>query len=199
MYLWRENLLRGLQERASASSFALSHLSDMEFEQHATMLQDKFLLLCWRKRVLRLFLAYCRQEHSELQGGSGSLLLLDKRKQQYMWAAFGKQAYQDQWSQKRSHHEADMLGGINCLQLVADATWWDWKGGSRPFFWRWAKDCLGDQKYVAELQDGMHVLYDEDALPKYPKAQSPPRNDNDREKVSAKLLKFMNRRHIVYS
>ena len=198
-YLWRENLLRGLQERASASPFALGQLSDVEFERHATVLRDKFLLPCWRRSVLRSFMAYCKEGRSESHGSNASLLRWDKNKQQYTWATFGRQVYQDQWIQTRSQREADMVGGMDCLQRVADATWWDWKGGSRPFFWRWNGERLGQAGYVTELRDGMQVLYDEHALPKYRKPQSPPRTVEDRKKVSAKLVKFMSRRYIVYS
>ena len=198
-YLWRENLLRGLQERASSSPFALGLISDLEFEQHATVLRDKFLLPCWRKNVLRSFLTYCRDRHSEQLQSSISLLRWNEAQRCYTWAPFGRQVYQDRWRQRRARYGADMAGGFDCLQRVADATWWDWKGGSRPFFWRWSKERLGNDTYVTELRDGMPVLYDEKALPNFRKAQSPPRTDEDREKVSSKLRKFINRRYIVYS
>ena len=127
------------------------------------------------------------------------MIMWDKRTKKYKWSALGKLFYQDHWQQKRTNHEADMLGGADCLQRVADATLWDWEGGSCPFFWKWTKERLGDEEYITELQDCMHVLYDARALPKYCKTQSPPRSDEDREKVSAKLLKFMARTYIVYS
>jgi len=33
--------------------------------------------------------------------------------------------------------ERDRIVGRDALHKVAQATWWDWPGGSTPFFWRW--------------------------------------------------------------
>ena len=92
-----------------------------------------------------------------------------------------------------------MEAASDCMQRGADATWWEWKGGSRPFFWRWSQDRLGGTGFEREMRDGMEVLHDPTALPSYKRSQGPPRSQLDRVKVSEKLKKFMDRRYIVFT
>jgi hypothetical protein len=59
-----------------------------------------------------------------------------------------------------SERQADLDAGRDCLQRVAAADFWDWKGGSRLFFWRWP----ADQR--AWARDGFPV-YVSGQLPSY--------------------------------
>ena len=82
---------------------------------------------------------------------------------------------------------------------MTDATWWDWKGSSRPFYWRWTRDRLGNTNYVKEIGDGTEVLYDSSHLPEYKKPQRPPKTQEDQVKVLKKLSKFIEGRFILFT
>ena len=47
----------------------------------------------------------------------------------------------------------------DCISRAADATWWTWDVGSRPFFWRWPAD------YVPQIRDGHKVWFDGEVNP----------------------------------
>ena len=190
-YMWHQNLFRGLQDMASASPFAQGLISTDEFEVKAATICDRFLLPCWRKLLLRSFVTYLRHDKEVPPGTPRAWVTWNADNRKFEWTNLGQARYVDQWQQDRAKAGVDLEAAVDCLQRGADATWWEWKGGSRPFFWRWSQDRLGGNGYEREMRDGMKVLHDPLALPSYKRAQGPPRNRLDRAKVSDKLKKFM--------
>jgi hypothetical protein len=55
----------------------------------------------------------------------------------YAWLTPGRKAYctwlhGSPWS---GNQDVDI--GRECVQQISDCSWWNWDGGSTPFFWRW--------------------------------------------------------------
>jgi len=65
----------------------------------------------------------------------------------------------------------DRLAGLECIIRGANSTWWEWKDGSRPFFWRWPS------YYQATIRDGLR-LWCHGSLPKW---RVPQRHEPDPE------------------
>ena len=198
-YIWYQHLHRGLQDMASGSPVALGQVSPSDFEVNAAVIRDRFLLPCWRKLLLRSFLTYLRGNKQVHAGSPSRWVSWNSRRSRFEWTSIGRACYLDQWHQDRVKAGDDMEAARDCIQRGTDASWWEWKGGSRPFFWRWTKERLGGEGYEREIRDGMEVLHDPAALPAYKRAQGPPKTKEDREKVSNKLRKFMERRYIVFT
>ena len=77
----------------------------------------------------------------------------------------GRSYYKELWKWLRSADIEDVEAGRDCLCWVSDATWWDWAGGSRPFFWRWETDSMIFGNYINKARDGAPIHVDRDALP----------------------------------
>jgi uncharacterized protein YcaQ len=74
---------------------------------------------------------------------------------------------------------------------AANSTWWEWKDGSRPFFWRW------DPDYVATVRDGLRLWY-KGSSPKHVSPQKDEPEPSKKEKIRLKLLKALARRYFEY-
>lgn len=79
---------------------------------------DKFRMLAlkwWKRNVLRSFLKYLKLMHmfwwGKFMNGARDSITLDSL--------------------------PDIKAGVDCLVCVQESTWWEWKNGSRPLFWRW--------------------------------------------------------------
>ena len=60
----------------------------------------------------------------------------------YQWSMSGKQQYIHELLllQKSS---VDIVAAKDCVVRACLSSWWDWNGGSRPFYWRWPERCQG--------------------------------------------------------
>jgi len=76
--------------------------------------------------------------------------------------------------------ERDRLVGWDALHKAAQATWWDWPGGSTPFFWRWPPYA------IQVVQDG-HPPWLSSAPPSYFKPQRREKDDTVHSLMAAKL------------
>ncbi len=120
-------------------------------------------LLCrWRVNVLRSFLRYLRMQYS-----------VDCKNV----------------APHQLQFQLDVKAGRECLWRVAEADWWDWRCGSRLFFWRWPPD----QRKVA--RDG-YEPYIEGPLPKYLRPQPCEPDADTRAKVKAKLSNVRDKRYV---
>jgi hypothetical protein len=70
--------------------------------------------------------------------------------------------------------------GRDALQKVAQATWWDWTGGSTPFFWRWPP-------YAWRLVRDGHPPWFISDPPRYVKPQRPEKDQMMHSKMKQKL------------
>ena len=70
--------------------------------------------------------------------------------------------------------------GRDALEKVSQATWWDWTGGSTPFFWRWPPYAR------LNVRDG-HQPWFISEPPRYVKPQRAERDEDLRSKMAVKL------------
>jgi hypothetical protein len=80
--------------------------------------------------------------------------------------------------------ERDKSAGRDCLRRVTAADFWEWKEGSRLFFWRW----LGRQRDWA--RDGLPI-YQKGTLPSYRVKQGREPVASIRDAVANKLQRFI--------
>lgn len=61
----------------------------------------------------------------------------------------------------REHYERDVVydDARDCISRAANASWWAWDMGSRPFFWRWPVD------YIETVRNGSTVWIDGQVKP----------------------------------
>jgi hypothetical protein len=53
------------------------------------------------------------------------------------------------WWHTPSERHRTLLAGGKALFYASQATWWEWEGGSFPFFWKWPPE------FLREIRDGM--------------------------------------------
>ena len=117
--------------------------------------------------------------------------LLESEKR-YVWIQQGKQRYQT-WAKAMKAHPAaakDWEPAIECMEKAAGATWWEWKEGSRLFFWNWPPS------YRTWARDGQ-AHYQTKELPTFTKPQKPPKTEHDRLLCWKKLFPVRKRKYIA--
>jgi hypothetical protein len=59
----------------------------------------------------------------------------------YQWTTSGRQHYMNFMKMAHSHPATkdDWKPARECVDKADYATWWDWRMGSRPFFWKWRR------------------------------------------------------------
>lgn len=82
-----------------------------------------------------------------------------------------------------------MKDARDCLTRSANATWWTWDAGSRPFFWRWPEDYLE----VARL--GAPVWLDEQVKP-WTRQQKGTKDGVRREMIQSKLETIRSKQYV---
>jgi hypothetical protein len=91
--------------------------------------------------------------------------------------------YGDTWRNPKTRSEGaskDVLAGCDCLWRGGLADWWEWKAGSRPFFWRWPAE------HRLAARDG-YPPFIQSPLPNYKRPQPPERDPVMRQQVKDKL------------
>ena len=119
-----------------------------------------FLLHCWKKRVAASFAAWWRGRRREA-------------------------SVRGQVPDMRSAEK-----GAAALSHVAEATWWDWDGGSAPFFWRFPEE------FQEVLRDGEKPKFIGDP-PAYTRPYREPKDPTVRQRQADKIQKVRARRYIT--
>jgi hypothetical protein len=87
--------------------------------------------------------------------------------------------------------ERDAVVGADVLQNYAEADWWNWKGGSTLFFWRWPE---GEQRRAA--RDGMNPWI-QGPLPRFEKRAKKP-SPEKHHKILLNFVKFLQRKYVRF-
>jgi hypothetical protein len=85
----------------------------------------------------------------------------------------------------------DRQQGRDCLIKASEADWWEWKGGSTLFFWRWSPE------FRQMARDG-HPLWVGEPQPRYRRPQRGERDPNVHAQVKAKLLNVIGKGYIAH-
>ena len=81
------------------------------------------------------------------------------------------------------------LAAKDCIQRAANASWWSWDDGSRPFFWRWPSD------YQLQVRDGAKVYFEGRVIPST-QAQKAADENNRCRMISGKLKTIRDKRYV---
>ena len=109
------------------------------------ILQEKFLLLPWRRNVFRSFSLWLEERvkgktrRSRASVGGDMVVKGPQKLILYQWKKGGRAKYRREMKQKLKFAK-DLEATRYFITRVYSCTWWDWCNGSRPFFWRWPKE-----------------------------------------------------------
>ena len=116
-----------------------------DWNKNVVILQEKFLLRRWRQNVLRSFVCWMKERVRGKTRRARTTVVNDmvvKGNQEriiYQWKKGGRAKYRREMKQKLKFVK-DLEAARDCVRRACVCTWWDWCGGSRPFFWRWPKE-----------------------------------------------------------
>ena len=85
----------------------------------------------------------------------------------------------------------DLEAGLDGIRRAEQSSFWNWDGGSTPFFWRWQPEVQAD------MRDGTKLYVDKSKLPTFKKAQKLPRDKNIVERITEKIHKVRLRGYIA--
>jgi hypothetical protein len=122
-------------------------------------IRDKFLLRFWRRKVARDFWKWMIE-----RSRSG-------------------------WWRDDKERVCSFHAGCKAISYALRATWWEWDGGSFPFFWRW------DLEFTREVRDGLAPRFVMDP-PSSKERQRPNKNPLFAEKERSKVLKVIKRGYL---
>ena len=120
----------------------------------------------------------------------------------YTWSPGGRQSFQRAIRQLLNHPSTsdDWSPARECLLKVGRCTWWDWRRGSRLFFWHWKRLPYTivwdeDPSWLPPWARGQDRLWARDGqphfqiadFPHYRRPQRPPRTSQDRILVQSKV------------
>ena len=85
-------------------------------------------------------------------------VILNKARNKFNWSANGVNQYKKWWNiyRQTANHKCrreidkDIIAGLDCISRARDCTVWQWKRGSRLFFWRWG-EFQHDAHYGAKV------------------------------------------------
>jgi hypothetical protein len=144
----------------------------------------------WRRQVTQSFWRYVRDRVPNISAGRrpGYVRFQPGR---YIWLTHGCSGYQKEWRALHSHPlvTRDWDPARECVEKAAKSDWWEWSGGSRPFFWRWPPRYRG---WARDCQPH----YQTKVFPRFTQPQQAPRTEEDRIKCWRKLFKVRERRYI---
>ena len=190
-YLWKEHLI---DDDPSGIPWPQHSLDKLDW---AMDVLRKQLFRKWKLRLMDEWWHWMKQRHKK------SWRRADKwAKEKPRWVIWNNTAKRYEWNKLkdgRGHYKSwfcrrysankDFHAGRDALYRAVESTWWDWKAGSRPFFWRWKPESQ------MEMRDGMMVCFLGDP-PDYTKPQPKHRDPATKAKVEEKLQKVLDRGYL---
>jgi hypothetical protein len=110
--------------------------------------------------------------------------------QKFMWEKEGLKAYSDWWHSRMKIASWDLIPGIDAVARAANASWFEWDDGSRPFHWRWP------EFYQKIIRDGLQVHF-KSTKPKFKRPQAGTKSPDMLKRMREKLDKVRKRRYIA--
>jgi hypothetical protein len=108
----------------------------------------------------------------------------------FMWKNNGLQLYKDWWQARMRIASWDLVPGIDAVARAANASWFEWDDGSRPFHWRWP------EFYQQVIRDGLKVHF-RSKKPTFKRPQAGTKCEEMRTKMRKQLDKVRKRRYIA--
>jgi hypothetical protein len=96
---------------------------------------------------------------------AGTGVHYDPSTNSFSWSDGGEAGYVHWWKSIERVKKPNVKVGRDCLMRVADFTWWNWDGGSTPFFWR------RTEEFRFKIRDGTLLWFDFDQAPVFKRPQ----------------------------
>jgi hypothetical protein len=93
------------------------------------------------------------------------------------------------WKERMKIASWDLIPGIDAVARAANASWFEWDDGSRPFHWRWP------EFYQKVIRDGLKVHFTA-KKPQFKRPQAENKCPKMMQKMREKLDKVRKRRYI---
>lgn len=112
-----------------------------QWQRHVVVLQEEFLLLRCTANFNESFNTWFRiklKRDNMLSKVSTCVkgnLVYESLPGIWKWTKNGLGDYKRRFLERSKHNE-DIVAARDCMVRVGACSWWDWKGGSRPFFLR---------------------------------------------------------------
>jgi hypothetical protein len=145
------------------------------------------LIRQYRKNVLQSFLQYLNKKHSN-SSEYDTNIVLGKRFKVSSWVGNKRKTSKKQGRFWELSQDLDV--GRDAIRRAAWSTWWNWDNGSTLYFWRWPSEVR------KAMRDGTKLFVDWKKMPRYMKSPTWPRDENQKEKLEAKLRKVRDRGYI---
>jgi hypothetical protein len=84
----------------------------------------------------------------------------------------------------------DIVAGRDCITYSTRCTWWEWKGGSRLFFWRWVNE------FKLHARDGIPICWLPNKQPTSKKLQPPVKDKIVKQQMITKLNKVRHKGYV---
>jgi len=94
------------------------------------------------------------------------------------------------YSDAGSDRDKDRSAAADCFRYVSKASWWEWDGGSRLFFWRWPV-------HVRQAARDGFKSFIKGPLPHYHVPQREEKDEAIKEKVIPKLVKVVDNGYMI--
>ena len=146
----------------------------------------KYMLLQWKRNLLREFLQYF---HQTFEGWNCYRQNLPYKDMLTNWHSTGRLLYSKAWHHRLCITTNDWMKGADSLIRALKCSWWEWDDGSAPFYWRWPG------WYQHFIRDGIAFPL-RCVPPAYMVPQQDIRNSQQKHLVVQKLQKVVNRRYI---
>jgi len=179
-----------------------------------TLFRKDFAIRVWRRRTFQSWVKFAtscvspsfarnasvHREHFDIKKGA-SLPIRRGRAMEpivqpfdwiYSWTTAGFEGYKRWYNHQNIRNPIlkDSMGpAADCIQRVAESSWWEWLAGSTLLFWRWPRS------HLEWARDGQpHFQTGE--LPKFTIPQAKPKTSVEGKKMKEKLDKVRQRRYI---
>mmetsp|Transcript_7983 Transcript_7983/g.19280 ORF Transcript_7983/g.19280 Transcript_7983/m.19280 type:complete len:1317 (-) Transcript_7983:1541-5491(-) len=196
IYLWTEHYLEKSKRRwiqAAVKNGISFEEQTKRVERALEVLRHHMFIRIWKRRLLRSFIDWFNGQQNQIESALEVKHSYNSStgESEYSWSESGRAQYQS-WHRDRIKSRAeDWEASTDAMGRAANASWWEWLDGSRPFHWRWPK------WYRRTIRDGLEVYLDKEKVPSYKVAQRGEQDEKIREAIKKKLNKVRARRYIT--
>ena len=190
VYLWTDQFVGGSQGKWKAEQASL-------LEQAMNSLRHLLFLPIWWRLLSRSFFGWMRKKHGadinavmDRHPGARDHFVNHGEDGGYKWTVKGRTKYCRWHKDHTTTLKVDIEAGRDAIGRATQATWWEWDGGSRPFFWRWPS------WYQSIIRDGLPVHF-LGKTPLYTTPQSDTKDERLKEMMVKKLQKARRRGYIA--
>jgi hypothetical protein len=88
---------------------------------------------------------------------TGTGVQYDPSANSFFWSDAGEAGYVRWWKSSERVKIPNVTVGRECLMRVAECTWWNWDGGSTPFFWQWLEEFRSQIRFDFDKSPAFNI------------------------------------------